>query len=95
MFGTKTGKRAREAEDKARVKREKKAENMEIAQKNLHIEIYIDAYNNNDLNAFKKSELVTYMNAYGLEYAEGTRKLKKDALEAVAEHLKGYIAGKK
>jgi len=87
-------------------KKAQNTENTEIALKKVDTKAYIDAYNNITLDSFKRKELVSYMVAHGLEFTKERRYWnadgfqttitsgKKDALEAVAEHIKGYLAEK-
>ena len=89
IFGTSTGKRARETAQRNEIKKQAKLEDLKLARSNLVMSRYVDAYQRNMLHSFKVAELRSYMRAWDLDYEDGTRKAQ--IIPVVRRHLKQYM----
>ncbi len=87
-FGTTTGKRSRDAAERAKAKKEAKIESMREAQRNLDMNLFISYYHHGMLDKFKKADLMLYMDAHNLSHS-GMRKL--DCVIEVERHLKQHL----
>lgn len=83
-FGTKTGKRAREAKAKAEDKKVKREEDNLNTRENLDLELYERHFQDGTLNKLLVRDLKLYVDAHGLK-AESKR--KADLIAAIEEYM--------